>query len=689
MKKILTVVIIIGVIIVFVASVTYKIFQERGLDLRRAITNVHDGVQRCPQSHVKKFPIRSCSGEGELYLYESDDPFGPIETSFDINRNQLLVFASKEAEVSVTVNGHSETLDILSFTDGRVRILRNVDSGSTIGISGSYNYGARGVQGFIAQDSARPVYDINTFQYIYNDKKKNVMFLTPGEYSYVFFDKYTNNAPGGNIDTRPLTVKVEGNNGVLVDQTYDQPSPDGVQGAVVGNYFVEQQGNYTLSVDTEDSIYWALIKCPFCGDNKVEKGEECDEGDDNGKECTPDYNDNCSYCSENCEYITIKGPYCGDGSLESQYEECDEGALNGQKCTPIYGQSCTYCTEICEEETITGSSCGDGTLDPGEECDDGNTVNDDGCSASCEKPDACDDQCTQSIGCDGGYSCYQDHCRNDACLSEVDCICPSCGDGVLDPSEECDDGNNVNGDGCSADCMKPDSCNENCNDGIGCDGGYSCYQDHCRNDACLSEVDCICPSCGDGVLDPSEECDDGNNVNGDGCSSSCMTEKEEEEEKDDCDGSIGNYVWNDVNSDGVQDANEQGMAKVDMKLTWAGSDDKFGNSDDEVFRDKTNSKGKYKFKDLCKGKYRVRVKDTDVENYVQTYDPDGKKDNKTNVRLKNDHDDHTKADFGYRALKVAPASGIGVMTILLISAVLTIMVLAGIFLTRKMRHLGK
>lgn len=28
----------------------------------------------------------------------------------------------------------------------------------------------------------------------------------------------------------------------------------------------------------------------------------------------------------------------------------------------------------------------------------------------------------------------------------------SCGDGVLDSGEVCDDGNNIDGDGCSADC---------------------------------------------------------------------------------------------------------------------------------------------------------------------------------------------------------------------------------------------
>jgi len=30
--------------------------------------------------------------------------------------------------------------------------------------------------------------------------------------------------------------------------------------------------------------------------------------------------------------------------------------------------------------------------------------------------------------------------------------------------------------------------------------------------------------CGDGILDPGEECDDGNNVNGDGCDENCRIE---------------------------------------------------------------------------------------------------------------------------------------------------------------------
>ena len=41
------------------------------------------------------------------------------------------------------------------------------------------------------------------------------------------------------------------------------------------------------------------------------------------------------------------------------------------------------------------------------------------------------------------------------------------------------------------------------------------------------------PVCGNGVLEEGEECDDGNTIDGDGCSSLCEIEEEEEEEEED------------------------------------------------------------------------------------------------------------------------------------------------------------
>ena len=63
---------------------------------------------------------------------------------------------------------------------------------------------------------------------------------------------------------------------------------------------------------------------------------------------------------------------------------------------------------------------------------------------------------------------------------------PGCGNGIPGGIEECDDGNTLDGDGCSA--------------------------------SCLIEY------CGDGAVNNGEACDDGNTADGDGCSASCVIE---------------------------------------------------------------------------------------------------------------------------------------------------------------------
>src|SRR5439155_501294 len=79
--------------------------------------------------------------------------------------------------------------------------------------------------------------------------------------------------------------------------------------------------------------------------------------------------------------------------------------------------------------------------------------------------------------CDAGddnSDVLPDHCR-------TDCTDPRCGDGVVDSDEECDDGNQTDGDGCAADCTAEP--------GV----------------------------CGNRVVEDGEECDDGNQTDGDGC----------------------------------------------------------------------------------------------------------------------------------------------------------------------------
>src|ERR1044071_2275857 len=71
-----------------------------------------------------------------------------------------------------------------------------------------------------------------------------------------------------------------------------------------------------------------------------------------------------------------------------------------------------------------------------------------------------------------------------------------CGNGVMDPGEQCDDGNTNAGDGCSRICQIP--------------AGWSCTG--------WPSVCTVAGVCGDSILGASEACDGGNTKAGDGCS---------------------------------------------------------------------------------------------------------------------------------------------------------------------------
>ncbi len=75
-----------------------------------------------------------------------------------------------------------------------------------------------------------------------------------------------------------------------------------------------------------------------------------------------------------------------------------------------------------------------------------------------------------------------------------------CGNGYLNPGEECDDGNLSSGDGCSSVCKLE------------------------IVDPCLSHGCRVTVVCGDAVRASTEACDDGNTTGGDGCASDCTVE---------------------------------------------------------------------------------------------------------------------------------------------------------------------
>ncbi|MCA9772359.1 MAG: DUF4215 domain-containing protein, partial [Myxococcales bacterium] len=284
----------------------------------------------------------------------------------------------------------------------------------------------------------------------------------------------------------------------------------------------------------------------YCGDGIVspELSEQCDDGNQvNG-----------DGCSSTC-YIEN----CGDGIVGPD-EQCDDG-------NDVDYDGCTNCT-IDHTPGGDDAVCGDGVIDydAGEQCDDGNTIGCDGCGPTCRFPYCGNGAIDNCVGgfeqCDDGNLISGDGCSATCTLEDPD---PRCGNGVVDYGELCDDGNLVSGDGCSATCVFEYCGNgvvdagEACDDGSGpfhqgdhgCDA--QCQWDNTCGDGvvepgeecdagglnvcnfgCCNES-CHCPTCGDGVVQQldcpdcpdhsPEQCDDGNTVDGDGCSAVCTVER--------------------------------------------------------------------------------------------------------------------------------------------------------------------
>ncbi|HEX3761505.1 MAG TPA: DUF4215 domain-containing protein, partial [Kofleriaceae bacterium] len=317
-------------------------------------------------------------------------------------------------------------------------------------------------------------------------------------------------------------------------------------------------GHLTGLVPNPTETATCNIDCtrPHCGDGKLNRtaGEQCDDGNRAaGDGCSPD----CLFerCGNGvvdpqeecdgtagllpCNVDTCFQERCGNGVLDDDnrtgvHEECDDHNIaDNDGCShdckrEFCGDGKTNDREPCDptdptfgaagcNTDCTPSVCGDGKLDTaaGEQCDDGNTTSGDGCSHDCHL-----ERCGNGIldpeeQCDGLLGLQP--CNDQTCLQEI------CGNGVLDHDlvhgviEQCDDGNLDDNDGCSHDCER-----EFCGDGI-VNNGEVC-------DRALTpttcNLDCTSSSCGDHKLNPAagEQCDDGNTVDGDGCSAACTFE---------------------------------------------------------------------------------------------------------------------------------------------------------------------
>ncbi len=286
-----------------------------------------------------------------------------------------------------------------------------------------------------------------------------------------------------------------------------------------------------------------------CGNGSVEGTEECDDGNAmNGDGCEDDCTFSCAMDSD-----------CDDGMVCNGTETCDTTA---HTCTAgTMASNGTSCGSgmVCRAGVCAMPVCGNSIVEGSETCDDGNSMNGDGCDNDCTYSCTMTSDCDDGMACNGAETCNTSThvCTNPADLADGtscgggnvcrggSCVAPSCGNTIVETGEDCDDGNSTNGDGCDNDCTYSCTAAADCDDGDLCNGvescnttthvcaggssasdGTVCDRDGMTStrDICLS-MTCVASSCGDTFVDDTmggtEDCDDGNSTNGDGCDNDC------------------------------------------------------------------------------------------------------------------------------------------------------------------------
>ena len=334
-----------------------------------------------------------------------------------------------------------------------------------------------------------------------------------------------------------------------------------------------QGGSFVYIPDSVFSV-WELagsspfsvnVKASIWGDGYLTGSEACDDGNTSSMDgWAADCNsiesnykwiggsssskDVCTLCPSGTSQLGTTSPnqwapIWGDGKVISP-EVCDDGNVNNgdgcnNSCTIIEAgymwtggsstskDTCSLCTAgFYSQGTSTPSSWvskwGDGILAGSENWDDGNTNSGDGCSSSWTliEPNyqwsggSLSNKDTWNLWAIGFYS---------QGIKSPSSWVAKCGDGKVVGTEAWDDANTNNGDGWSSDCTTIEA-------GYKWIGGTYSSKDVCTLwptgtiQHGTSSPNSWLSLWGDGKLQTSESCDDGNTNSGDGWSSSWMIE---------------------------------------------------------------------------------------------------------------------------------------------------------------------
>ncbi len=290
-----------------------------------------------------------------------------------------------------------------------------------------------------------------------------------------------------------VTTIVCGDLLVTGDEACDDGNTKGTDGCSADCKQVEPM--YTCPTTGGTGGACTPVTVPKCGDGSLGFGEYCDDGNIVGGDgcsttCTIETGYTCDVPGMKCTLVT----YCGDKVLTvADGEQCDDGnVLGGDGCSATCIVEANWTCPNPGSPCLSTVKCGDKKVTGAEQCDDGNLVNGDGCTLGCE------------VEC--GWTCAGGACR-----------ATKCSDGIVAGSEQCDDGNLVNGDGCSSTCTLEGKL-------VSLAEGWSCTSPTIAATGCIGPTVCTTTMCGNKIAEGSEQCDDMNNVTGDGCSPFCRLE---------------------------------------------------------------------------------------------------------------------------------------------------------------------
>ena len=259
----------------------------------------------------------------------------------------------------------------------------------------------------------------------------------------------------------------------LNSSIYFYKNEGGYNYSLDANFEFVYPNNYTIP-DLDEHIHLNNPQCNAsfnglpqgslgCGNGVVDGAEECDGGFQNLCDTTPEPDNNQDWWNEHLGGCYPAGSLDADG--------------NSIECT-------WYEPWPILTEAMCGGYCGDHILDdPYETCEGNNTV-------------------VEEYSCLDGQTATCNTCTP-VCSDGSVASPASCGDGVINPSEECDT-TNLAGKDCTA--FDYDYGNLSCNQ---CNFDLS----DCSDEESLPPPP---PNCGNGVINPPEQCD-GSNLNNQTC----------------------------------------------------------------------------------------------------------------------------------------------------------------------------